>query len=368
MTIARVEVFEVSHRMARLRIYAIGSHWTRDSVLVKVSDSDGRTGWGETYLVAGVVATIDALAGRLVGRVPEDAGVLCTELLSVSRNGWAVGAISMALDDLRGKRLGVPVSALHGGAVRERVRAYASSGGYVEDMELGDAWIREAETMRALGFTALKYRVGRFSPDVELPALRRARDEVPGIEMMADGNAGWTVPQSIRVALALDELGFSWLEEPLPQADYAGYERVAAASDIPLAGGELVETRGEARHLLNRSSIDIIQPDAAICGGVGEVLFIAALARLDGVPCIPHTCNGAVMLAATLQALACLPDGANLPGGGAPLLECDAGENPIRTELLAAPIRMDPDGWFTIPTGPGLGIEVDEDFARAHRA
>ena len=108
-------------------------------------------------------------------------------------------------------------------------------------------------------------------------------------------------------------------------------------------------------------AFDVIQPDPCICGGIGELVFIAELARLRGVACIPHTCNGAVALAATLQGLAVLPDSTYGRATQAPMLEYDWGENPIRTELLTEPIRFD-RGWAVVPTAPGLGVTVDEHF------
>ena len=112
-------------------------------------------------------------------------------------------------------------------------------------------------------------------------------------------------------------------------------------------------------------AFDIIQPDASICGGVAAVLRIGAAAAAQGVACIPHACNGAINLAATLQALAVLaPLPEHLEAG--PLLEHDFGENPIRTDLLATPLAIE-DGWIAIPDGPGLGVEVDEGVMAALR-
>jgi D-galactarolactone cycloisomerase len=108
--------------------------------------------------------------------------------------------------------------------------------------------------------------------------------------------------------------------------------------------------------------VDIVQPDVSICGGIGEALWIAGLARLNAIETYPHACNGAINLAASLHALAALPDPNRLPAD-APLLEHDFGPNRARTELLTTPLRLEA-GWLDIPTGPGLGVEVDEAFVR----
>lgn len=107
----------------------------------------------------------------------------------------------------------------------------------------------------------------------------------------------------------------------------------------------------------------IVQPEPVICGGIGEVLFIAGLAALDGVPCVPHTSNGGIGIAAAMSAVACLPAPTLSPIEPLPLLEIGLDENPWRTDLVALP-GPGPDGMVTLPGGPGLGVEVDEAFLR----
>jgi D-galactarolactone cycloisomerase len=116
--------------------------------------------------------------------------------------------------------------------------------------------------------------------------------------------------------------------------------------------------------VLNRGCFDIIQPDVSICGGIAECLFIGELARLHAVRCIPHCWGGGVMLAATLQVAALLPDVSRLPGGDPPLVELDVTENPFRTELLVGDPFVLRDGYISLPSGPGLGVEVDESVLR----
>jgi D-galactarolactone cycloisomerase len=113
---------------------------------------------------------------------------------------------------------------------------------------------------------------------------------------------------------------------------------------------------------VDRGAFDLIQPDVSICGGIADAIAIAAMARLAGIAIHPHACNGAIGLAASLQVLAVLTDPTRLPTD-APLLEVDFGPNPARTELLREALPFN-RGWFTIPTGPGLGVEVDEAFVR----
>jgi D-galactarolactone cycloisomerase len=178
---------------------------------------------------------------------------------------------------------------------------------------------------------------------------------------MADGNGAYTLPAAVRVGRELDRLGFDWFEEPLPQPHYAGYEALRRKLDIALAGGEVLDGRGAAQQLLLRETFDIIQPDVSLCGGIGECLFIAEMARLWGVQCHPHCYAGAVSVAATLHVLALLPDASWGHTPETPLLEFDVTENPYRDRLTTQPPQVERDGCMAVPTGPGLGIEVDEE-------
>ena len=366
MSITSVETFLLVHRLSETRGPSCAWYDSRESVLVKIADSDGVAGWGETALRPGVIGAIEGLSTLLIGEDPLRERKLWSALALASVDGWAIGALSIALDDLRARRLGVPVSALYGGARRDRVRVYASSGGYYQGLDPEQTWPEETARFVEEGFTAMKLRIGRYAPSRELPLLERIRADVPAeVELIADGNGAYTLPRAIDVARALGRLRFRWFEEPLPRmgngVSYPGYEELAAAVDIPIAAAEGLESRGAFAEFIRRGGADIVQPDVSICGGIGEARFVAELAALRARTCIPHAWGGAVLLAATLQLLAVLPDPAEVPGADAPLLEYDTFENPMLSELAAEPIRVE-DGWTQVPDGPGLGIEVDEEF------
>ncbi len=330
-------------------------------MIVRLEDVDGRVGWGETYLVAGAVEACRAMSEDLAGTDPEAA---TTRLGSRRRaHRWALGAVTMALDDLRARQREVPVSALYGERQRERVRPYASSRGYVDGRTPADAWREEARQIAADGFTAFKLRIGRTTLSAELPAIERVVADAPSLTWMADGNGVYDRADSERLGAALGALGFRWLEEPLPTSDYAAYAPLAATLTIPIAGGESLETADAAEPFLASGSFDLVQPDVSICGGIGGVLEIAAAAARAERATIPHACNGAIALAATLQALAVLPVSRDAPAWAEPLLEFDVGENPMRSDLLTDPL-LPVGGWIDIPAGPGLGVEVDEEAVR----
>ncbi len=359
--IERAEVLVLSHRLSRIRLFSTGSNITRDSVVVRLQDADGHVGWGETYLVPGAVETCREMAVELPGRDSEASSRDLASRPDLHR--WALGAVSMALDDLRARARGIPVSALYGPRLRERVRPYASSRGYVEGSTPFDAWSEEADVVYAAGFRAMKLRIGRHELDSEIAAIEQVVAGAPPMTWMADGNGAYTFDESRRLGETLERLGFRWLEEPLPTADYAAYAPLATDLAIPLAGGEILESADAATPFLSGGSFDLVQPDVSICGGIGGVLEIAAAATEAGRWAVPHACSGAIATAATLQVLALLDVPNDAPAWAEPLLEFDVGENPIRTDIAATPL-VPLDGWMAIPDGPGLGLEIDETAVR----
>lgn len=339
---------------------------SRGSVIVRVEDGDGVVGWGETYRRLGAARSIEELAGVVTGQDPQS-GALLGRLMAATHDGCAVSAMSIAIDDLRARQLGVPVATLYGGARRSSVAAYASSGGYRDGWEPEEGWKDDVETALSDGFRACKVRIGRYPAARELAGLERLRvDTAAVMDLMVDANGAYSVPTAIVVGRGLERLGFRWFEEPLIRfregLSYPGYEHLRVL-DIPIAAGEGLETRGAFGAFLKRGCASIVQPDVAICGGIGEALFVAELATLEGRLCVPHAWGGAIQIAATLQLLSTVPEGSELPGRDSPLLELDRFENPMRSEL--ADLRLDLlDGAVQIPGGPGLGIDVDESFVR----
>ena len=135
--------------------------------------------------------------------------------------------------------------------------------------------------------------------------------------------------------------------------------------DIAIAGGEVLDSRGTARDHIVKRSFDIIQPDVTLCGGIAEVLFIAEMARLWSVQCVPHCWAGAIAIAATLQVLSLLPPYTWGLTSDEPMLEFDVYENPFRDEIVTKPFELK-NGHVEVPTGPGLGIEVNEEAVKKY--
>jgi len=340
----------------------------RQTIVVRIATDEGITGWGETYAMPGVRAAIDqALGPLLVGADPCAVRRLHRVLRTASfDNGLAVGGVDIALHDVWGKAVGSSIAGLYGGSLRPSVPAYASGFCYQEGLEPAATWPGEAERLVCAGYGALKLRVGQREPEQELPLLERIREQTPAaVRLMVDAWGAYTHGEAVRMGRALERLGFDWFEEPLPQAGYAGYPELAGALDIPIAGGESLQTRAAFAALLQRRAVDIVQPDVAICGGIADALFVAELAAQHGVVCAPHTWNGGIMHAASLHVAALLPEPTHRSGRIPAPLEYDTTENPLITGLLAEPPRL-VDGSFDVPTAAGLGVTIDEPWIRAH--
>lgn len=341
----------------------------RDTLIVKIESDAGLVGWGETSPVNGVRATIDeVIAPQLIGRNPLQYRQLWRQMWGPNfGNALAVGAIDIALNDLRGKALNIPVAELFGGRLRDRIPVYASAMNYLEGVEPEDHFVNEAVEKKQLGFKAMKMRLGRFPVSREAKLAELVRNAVgPDILLMADGNGAYTMESALRMGQELSRLGFEAFEEPLPQSPrYAGYEELRRRLPLSLAAGEAVDSRASAKDLIDRRAMDIIQPDISLCGGFAEALFIAESAALAGIRCFPHCWGSDILIAATAHLVSLLPD----PHWGfptdTPLLELDQSENPWRDGLAKGAFPMK-EGTIEVPTRPGLGIEIDEDFLKEY--
>lgn len=342
---------------------------TRETLLVKISTDEGLVGWGETAPISGTRGTIDDhLAPRLIGQNPLEYRRLWRALWGPNfGNGLAVGAVETALNDLRGKALNLPVAELFGGRMREKVPVYVSAMEYTEGVEIEEHYPAAAVKMVERGFKAMKMRLGRYSVAREAKVAASVRAAVgPDVKLMVDGNGGYTMGDAIRMGHVLNDLGFEFFEEPLPQSPrYFGYDELRKKLPLPLAGGEGLDSRGSAKQMIDRRAVDILQPDISLCGGLGEVLFISEMARLSSIRCVPHCWGGDILIAATVHLLSLMHE----PHWGlptdTPMLELDQSENPWRDGLAKERFEVR-DGFITVPAKPGLGIEVDEEVVKQY--
>lgn len=372
LKIRSVETFHLRHKLKRPfgASVSVPLPATRETLLVKIQTEEGLVGWGETAPINGARGTIeDHMAAKLIGRNPLEYRPLWRDLWGANfGNALAMGGVDTAINDLRGQALGLPMSQLFGGRFRDSVPVYVSALNYVSTPEIEEEYPKVAKEMVDQGFNAIKMRLGRYSVARETPVVRSVRDVVgPKVKLLADGNGAYTQASSLEMAYVLHELNFMYLEEPLPQVTsrYIGYEELRRKMPLPLAGGEALESRAAGKMLLDRGCFDIIQPDLSLCGGFGEALFVAELAALSGIQCMPHCWGGDIVIAATAHLLSILPD----PHWGhptdTPLLELDKGENPWRDGLATKPLEVK-DGRITVPQTAGLGIKINEEVVKQY--
>ena len=365
MRITDVEALVLS--MPQIDVEAADS--TQDALIVRVHTDEGIVGLGEVDASPTVVkAVIDAppshaissgLREVLIGEDPLDIERLWDKMYQGSifygRRGVSVMAMSgldIALYDIVGQKLGVPVYQLLGGARRKTIPAYASTL-MPDTPEEAEEHARE---LAGRGFRALKFGWGPFGRNDDLDeelvaAVRRGAGEGP--EILLDIGFGWrNADQAIKMTRRIERYRPFLIEEPLLPDDLDGYARLADAVDVPIAAGEENTTRYEFRDLLERGRVDIVQPDVTRCGGLTEAKRIAALAHAMGKPCIPHAWSTGVISAASLHLIATIPN--------ALYLEYCVRPNPLNTSLVKNPVQIR-DGVATVPEAPGLGVELDED-------
>jgi len=371
--IREVRTYALRHELTPDEAFAgaKGWHTARQALLVEIVTDDGLSGWGEAYGPVPVCrAVIDELyAPRLVGRDPLAHAALCHELGHGAHTDWAIAslsAIDVALWDLKGKALGLPIYALLGGPFRTEVRAYATGLFHRRVADQARALADEAAGYAAEGFRAMKLKVGfGLADDVRNVAAVRAAIG-PDRLLAIDANEAYDVGSAVRLARQLAAHDVAWFEEPIPHDDHAGYREVRTAVPMPVAAGESERSRQGYHDLLARRAVDVLQPDIRGCGGFLDALHLASAAAAAGVALYPHMFGTAVNLFATLQLLAALPSGtpAHWPAG--PLLELDRTPNALREELAANPPARKEDV-VPVPSGPGLGLEIDRAVLARHQ-
>lgn len=347
---------------------------TQDAIIICVHTDEGVTGIGEVDSSPHVIkAVIEApmshslchgLKGVLLGEDPLDVDRLWEKMYRASifygRRGAAVQAMSgvdIALWDIAGKASGRPIHKLLGGGYRSEMRAYAST--LFEDTPEGMA--KSVARHREQGFTAIKFGWGVFGKDSKhderlvAAARREAGDDM---DILVDAGLVFNASTAIRTARMLESYNVFWFEEPLPPDDYEGYAKLADAVDIPIAAGEEESTRYGFADLMDRGRIDVVQPDVTRAGGISESKKIADMAHRRNLPCVPHAWSTGIIVAASLQLIAAIPN--------ALFLEYCTWDSPLRWELVDEQFPLH-DGRVAIPDKPGLGIELNEEVIERYR-
>jgi len=354
--------------------------WTRadgiqDDVVVRIHTDAGITGVGEADSSPAVVkALVDApeswmrsrgLASMLVGEDPLHTERLWDKMyhgtLWMGRGGVtieAISAVDIALWDIKGKALGLPVHTLLGGARRDTIPVYASM---LFEQDLGMMRDRAGRHI-AEGYRAVKFGWGPMGPDLatDVTLVRAAREAIGAdTALLIDAGAPWTAREAIRRVDAFREFSPFWLEEALASDDLPGWARLsAAAGAMRIATGEQETLASAFRDLLEVGHVDVIQPDLARAGGFTQCRRIADHAVAHHALCVPHAWKSGILVAATLHFAATLPE--------IPFVEYTVADSPLRRDLVRTDVQV-AGGIARIPQSPGLGVELDEEIIARYR-
>ena len=307
------------------------------------------------------LAVVDLLKPMLLGKDPVDHELLWDEMFGLChRIGWAgsgygrpqiltaLAAVDIALWDIKGKAANMPVYKLLGG--HSNTAPCYVTGGYYQDGKSVADLVQECETYVDMGYEAIKLKIGHVSLSEDYERVSSVRNAVgDGIDLMVDVNEGWDVDTAIRGARMLEPLNIRWLEEPVHWYDRVeGLGKVAAATTIPIASGENAVTRWDARDLIRRGGVRVMQFDSTRNCGITECLRIAALCAADNVRLAPHhdpQVHGHLV--------------AGLEVGEICETFPTADRDPIWEELFTVRPEI-AGGKLTLNDLPGWGIELDE--------
>jgi galactonate dehydratase len=358
-------------KIMRIETFYVPPRW----LFVRVEAADGHFGWGEASLeghAEAVDGAFEALRDRFIGHDPRR----IEDIWQVAYRGGfyrggpvlmsALAGLEQALWDLKGRAYGVPAWEMLGGAVRDRIRAYAWIGGD-RPSEIAAA----ARVRREQGFSAVKMNATAELDFLGTPKLlgevveRVQAAQAEGMDVGLDFHGRVHRPMAKQLAKLLEPLGLLFIEEPLLSENPEGLAQIAQLVSTPIALGERLYTRWDFKPFLERGAVDIIQPDLSHAGGLFECRKIAAMAEAYDVAVAPHCPLGPLALAACLQLAGCTPNVA--------LQEMSLGIhynvghdllNFVTNPQVLTPI----DGFLPIPIGPGLGVEIDEAAVReAHK-
>lgn len=342
---------------------------SRNFCFVKVETDQGIHGIGEAYSCGPDLATaavIEDFKPWLIGQDPRNIEHLFTLMMNFTRfpGGLVVNAaisgIEHALWDISGKAAGLPVYMLLGGKVRDKIRLYQSAGGGTP-AQCAEAAKRIVEKY---GYTAIKMRPqpgqDNAKPYNEITRgaaarVKAVRDTLgPDVDIGCDIHARFfEVTRAARLAKAIEPYNPMWLEEPIRPENEAAMLKLAERISIPIASGECNYTRHEFRKILALQAVDIIQPDICVCGGILEMKKIAAMAETHYVTVAPHNPMGPVATMVNAHFAASTPNFF--------ILEYHPDDESPRKDLVQEPLMVK-DGYFPLPTKPGLGIELNEDY------
>ncbi|GGZ83577.1 mandelate racemase/muconate lactonizing enzyme family protein [Algibacter mikhailovii] len=373
MTIEKIETFILKDKLSQSFFFSQWEYSERCICVVKVTASNGQYGWGEGYGPATVLeAGIKLIAPFVIGEDPLMNEVIWNKMyrktLDFARRGVlmaSVSAIDIAIWDLKGKLLGLPVSTLLGGAHRDKIQPYATGFYFMDHKNPARDFVKEAELYLSQGFKAMKMKVG-LGIEADVKNVKMLRETIgPDIKLMVDSNHAYTLREATELSRRIEQYNIGWFEEPISPEFYEQYSELKTKTSIPISGGECEYTRFGFNQLIKNKSVDIIQPDICASGGLTEAKRIGALASANGIDIIPHTWGTAIGLHVGLHFISNIE---SVPGRMYQpefLIEYDQTENALRDKLTFPSLTME-DGMLEVPKRPGLGIDIDEDVLRKY--
>jgi galactonate dehydratase len=357
--------------VARITPFLVDSGAAKSWVFVKLETDQGLVGWGEAYTQAdrdaAMLAHITEMGRYLIGRSP----FAIKHFTSVMHLDYAMrrpamdwysalSAIEHAMWDVVGKACGQPVYNLLGGPCRERIRVYAN--GWSESAKTPEEYAERAADVVGRGFTALKFdpfsnpwrtHIGRTEEELAVERVRAVRDAVgPDVEILVEAHRRLSPNEAIRMAHRLEEFQPFWYEEPIDAEDIDGLAEVRQRTSLPIVTGEALYSKNQFAQVFAHRAADILNPDVCNCGGILALKEIAAMAEPWHVIVSPHNYNSTTVgLACTLQVSACIPNFL--------ITEYFVNFESVGSQIAKSTFDVR-DGWISLPTGPGLGIELDE--------
>lgn len=349
-------------------------------VLVKVRTDEGIVGIGEAYHGAGVhhIAVDERLTQRaLIGQDPRNVDKLFRDMkTSMSASGYyqgavmsAISGIEMALWDITGQAIGVPIWQLLGGAYRNSIRMYNDCHAG-EENDNPESWAAKAKMVENKGFDAIKFDIDprptrrddynrtMSNSDIafHIEVVTAIRESLrPETDLLIDAHWAYAPHDILKVAYALEKLDLMWLEDPIPAENIAALKEVKMATRTPICTGENLYTRHGFRELIETQAVDIISPDLAKAGGLSEGRRIADLADIYYVPISPHNICSPIGTVAMCHVCAASPN--------FQVLEFHHLDNQL-WNTLTVERNLITNGHIALPQSPGLGITLDESVAR----